>query len=148
MTAKATTVLNEVLDRMNTVLGSTFTEHSNAYELESLSGRELENGYSCVIEDATEEVAQQLQVLRLTRTLVCSITYKTYSTATDNKTKTKQDTVLTNEEAIINDLRLRALTGAAPGRILTLDGSSVRVITSDNDAFLINEIRLKCFYTV
>ena len=143
----ANDVLTEILARVSTQLGSTFSEHTRAFDIESLSNRELENGYSATFDDATEDTALELNRLVLTRTLTINITYRTFATNTDNKTKTVQATALTNEENIIKDLRDFALTTVS-GSVQTLETSSLRVFFTNEDTFLLNEIKFKTFYRI
>lgn len=147
MASVANAVLTEILGRVSTQLGSSYSEHSRAYELTTLPSRELENGYSAIFDDAFEDVAQCVSKLRLTRTVIVSVTYRTYTTATDNKIKTKLETVYQNEEDITLDLRDYSLS-SAQGRVLDLDSSTVRLFDVAEESYIINEIRFRCFYEV
>lgn len=137
--------LNEVITRVSTVLGSSFTEHTRSFDIESLSAHELDNGYSAIFQDGSEDVGQKLDQLVVTRPVVITITYRTFSHSGDNKTKTKYGTVLDNEESLLNDLRLRALTN---GRILEMISTNVTTFINEQDAFLFNEIVMNTFYQV
>jgi len=147
MASVANAVLTEIVGRVSTQLGATFSEHTRAYDLDTLPSQELENGYSAIFEDAIEDVAKCVGKLRLTRTIIISVTYRTYTMATDNKIKTKLETVYDNEEAITLDLRDVALS-SAQGRVLDSDSSTVRLFNVAEESYILNEIRFRCFYEV
>jgi hypothetical protein len=139
------TQLTEIITRVSTVLGATFTEHTRGFDIPSLDSNELENGYSVIYQDASEDVGQKLSQLVVTRPVIISITYRTFAHAKDNKTKSVYSTVLENEEDIVFDLRTRALTN---GRLLDMISMNVSTLAIEGDSFLLNEIVMNTFYNV
>ncbi len=137
--------LDNVNTRLSTVLGSTFSEHPRAYELETLSSQQLEDSYSSLFIEGSEEVGKELDRMVITRPILISVTYRTYSHSLDDKTKVKEDTALVNEEAIINDLRTTTL---ANGTILDMIATEIRTFIAGDDTFLINEITMQSFYRI
>ena len=139
-------IVNNVSSKIGDLLGSTFTEMPDLFNLENLSTRNLSNGYGVTMLNGGEGEVKIIGDVVIHRTLQIRISYRTFSAIDGAKSKTVLQTLYDNEELILN--LILKFPQRPTGLLNILDGTTVAVepFGDGDDNFLINTITFNCVY--
>ncbi len=139
-------ILTDVLSKVGTLLGSSFSELPDLFSTDNTPTHELDNGYSAILLDGDNSQNQVTGYHTISRRLQIKISYRTYSRPDGTNTKTSLATLYTNEEAIIN--HIVAYPSKPTGLLGVVDPVETFVETMDgkDDKFLINTLTFSLRY--
>lgn len=145
--SKASSVMSEVLTLVSSTLGANYSQHVRGFDIETLPVHQLENRYSAIFEEISEDGAKVVGRLVVSRNLVLTVTYRTFQSANDSKSGSVLSTIYTNEEALMLAIRTNQFSGAM-GQVLEVVDSAIEPFAAENESFLKNVIRFRIRYYI
>lgn len=143
--SNASLIFDETRTRVQSLLGSTYREHTNIFDTEDLSSRSLENGWSAVLLDVDEK-SPQVNKNFIERNLKIVVTHRTYASVDAGKVIVKLSTVYDKEAEIIDSIR--CWSDSAIGLIKALPKTTTKVeqMYDGEDSFIVNTINFVILY--
>lgn len=139
-------IMTGILSQVNGALPASYDQHPRNFDLTTLPAHLLENRYSAIYEEATEDDASKVVgKLTIFRNVLVTITYRTFQIASDSKANTLLSTIYTNEEAVWNALRTYTLVSPHM-QIPSLVDSVISLFNNEGESFFKNEIRMRVRY--
>ncbi len=144
--SNCTDIFQAARARLQSLLGSTYKEHTQLFSTEELDTKSLENGYSVLLLDSQEK-NPQVNGIFLQRKMRVVLTHRTYSSAVGaGKVVTKLETVYDKEAAVIADFRTWNDSNIGLIKFLPTSESSIETHETDEDSFLVNTINFDILY--
>lgn len=131
--------------RISTLLGPTYKEHTDLFEVEDISANTLENGYSVVLLDA-EERSPQINAIFMQRTMKVVVTHRTYASVDAGKVIVKLGTVYDKESEIIESLRWWSDDTIGLVKALPTTKTKIEKFAGGEDSFLVNTLEFTILY--
>lgn len=131
--------------RIATLLGATYKEHTNIFDVKDLSAVSLENGYSLVLLAAKEQ-NPQVNSIFMQRKLQIVVTHRTYASVDAGKVITSLATVYDKEAAVIDSFRLWEDKTIGLIRVMPTAESEIEQLADGEDSFLVNTLKFDILY--
>lgn len=143
--SNSSNIFNEARAKLSSILGSTYREHTDLFEIENLSANSLDNGYSVVLLDA-EEKSPQVNAIFLQRTMRVVLTHRTFASVNASKVIIKLEDVYNREAEVINEFRSWSDDTIGLIKALPSTKSKIEKFSGGEDSFLVNTIDFTILY--
>lgn len=141
----AADIFNASRTRMATILGATYKEHTDLFEVDDIPATHLENGYSVILLDA-EERSPQINAIFMQRTMKVVVTHRTYASVDAGKVIIKLGTVYDKEAEIIESFRTWMDDTIGLVKALPTTKAKIEKFAGGEDSFLVNTIEFNILY--
>jgi hypothetical protein len=141
----AADIFDAARTRLSTLLGPTYKEHTDLFEVEDISANTLENGYSVVLLDA-EERSPYINSIFMQRTMKVVVTHRTYASVDSGKVIVKLGTVYDKESEIIESLRWWIDDTIGLVKALPTTKTKLEKFAGGEDSFLVNTLEFTILY--
>lgn len=141
----AADIFDEARSRLATLLGNTYREHTDLFEVEDINANTLDNGYSVVLLDA-EERSPQVNAIFMQRTMKVVITHRTFASVDAGKVIVKLATVYDKEAAVIDSFRTWSDDTIGLIKALPTTKAKIEKFAGGEDSFLVNTLEFTILY--
>lgn len=145
MASNASLIHSAAIDRLQSLLGSTYKELQDLFDVDNASANHLEQGFSVVLLSAEEKDAQG-NFIGLKRDMKITVTHRTFASVDATKVKTTLQTVYDKEAAVIDSFR--CWNDKTIGLLACLPSTNTEVekIAGGEDSFIVNTLNLSILY--
>lgn len=141
----AADIFDEARSRLAALLGATYREHTDLFEVEDINANTLDNGYSVVLLDA-EERSPQVNAIFMQRTMKVVITHRTFASVDAGKVIVKLATVYDKEAAAIDSFRTWSDDTIGLIKALPTTKAKIEKFAGGEDSFLVNTLEFTILY--
>ena len=143
--SNSASIFNMARTNIAALLGPTYKEHTDLFEVEDINANTLENGYSVVLLDA-EERSPQVNAIFMQRTLKVVMTHRTYASVDAGKVIVTLATVYDKEAAAIESFRAWSDDTIGLIKALPVTKSKIEKFAGGEDSFLVNTLEFTILY--